>query len=253
MSEFCVCLGNPGSGKSTLLNSFIGRVVFNSGFSAGSGMTFQFERYTSRGITYLDTPGLSDIEIREQAAREIEKALRSGDGHYRLVFVVTLESGRVRGDDLATIEVIMNALSSYDDLDVPYGVIINKVKPATIRRLEDGSEMMDQIRHSLKIDSHSRPPPTFLYPRKPELEDEANVLHTPSPSLVRFVNDIKPARLRPAAVDTIDTDRIDELLELLVILLLQHMELQGKADENAVRNREERQRRTDSDGECIIS
>ena len=56
-----------------------------------------------------DTPGLSDLEMREKAGREI-KAVLSKVGLYRLVFVLTLEAGRVKPDDATTIRLILNAL-----------------------------------------------------------------------------------------------------------------------------------------------
>ena len=50
-------------------------------------MELQKER-DNDGVTYMDTPGLSDVKLREQAAAAIEEALKSG-GKYSICFVVT--------------------------------------------------------------------------------------------------------------------------------------------------------------------
>lgn len=58
-------------------------------------MTFQLDiKKHKDGITYLDTPGLADIKLRQQAAEAITKALKQ-DGTYQVFFVITLEAGRV--------------------------------------------------------------------------------------------------------------------------------------------------------------
>ena len=95
--EYIVILaGNPGSGKSTLLNSLAGKITFPSGVSIGEGLTtiVQTARGTD-GKLYGDTPGLDDVAIRAKAAGEMNKILRANNA-IKLVFVVTLEAGRVK-------------------------------------------------------------------------------------------------------------------------------------------------------------
>ncbi len=70
-----VFVGNPGVGKSFILNSLIGQVTFKSSLNVGYGMTNVLQRYDAPDYVYFDTPGLDDIAMREQAAREISKAL----------------------------------------------------------------------------------------------------------------------------------------------------------------------------------
>lgn len=91
--------------------------------NAGIGLTQFFQRYKHQGKYYLDTPGLSDLQLRKRAAEEIEKALKE-DGKYRIFFVMTLQAGRVRPEDIATINTVMDAIQ---DGNGTFNILINKV------------------------------------------------------------------------------------------------------------------------------
>ena len=58
-------------------------------------MTHELDiRKNHDGVIYLDILGLTDFNLREQAAEAIAKALKQ-DGIYQIFFVITLEAGRV--------------------------------------------------------------------------------------------------------------------------------------------------------------
>ena len=82
------------------------------------------------GCWYGDTPGLADTKMRELAAQEIEAALRR-NGMYRLVFIVTIEGGRVRPEDAATIRLVTQALKK----PIPFAVVLNKLAADEVRAL----------------------------------------------------------------------------------------------------------------------
>lgn len=119
-----VLIGNPGVGKSTLINSIVKKNVAESGISAGVGLTQICQIYEYQGSTYVDTPGLCDAKIRTQAASEIEKALKL-HGNYRIIFMITIEGGRIKPDDLYTIGRVMESLGQREKC---FNVLINKVK-----------------------------------------------------------------------------------------------------------------------------
>merc|ERR1711916_329417 len=130
--QHVLLVGNPGTGKSTIVTGIVGRVVFRSGFSAGTGMTTCMQTVEHEGVIYSDTPGLDDVNTRETAGREIATALRQ-NGTYRLIFVVTLEAGRVRSADIATMKIVLDAIDL--PTEVPFGIIINKLSKKAMTKL----------------------------------------------------------------------------------------------------------------------
>ena len=109
-----ILLGNPGSGKSTLLNSFIGSCKFKSGISFGGGKTRQWEAVTlPNNVTFIDTPGLADYEIRSEVAKNITEALQEG-GNFKFLFVATTLNGRFKAEDVTTIKLVLDAVPQID-------------------------------------------------------------------------------------------------------------------------------------------
>lgn len=118
--------GNPGAGKSTLMNGLIGDLVFKSGVSFGGGMTYKLDTYHVPPHLFCDTPGLADVKLREQAAQSITEALKQG-GIFKIIFVITLEAGRLRPQDVATVSTILDAAP----INNSYGIIVNKIPVKT--------------------------------------------------------------------------------------------------------------------------
>jgi putative ribosome biogenesis GTPase RsgA len=86
INEIVMFCGNLGVGKSTLCNSIFGQAVFESGLSLSTSMTAARQEHIHEGKLYIDTPGFDEVSISDQAAREIEEALKHNN-NYKIVFV----------------------------------------------------------------------------------------------------------------------------------------------------------------------
>ena len=170
--KYRLFIGNPGVGKSTLVNCLAQKVLFKNGVSIGSGMTYQMEKKKHDGIVYMDTPGLADIKLRKAAAEAITKALKQ-NGMYQIFFVVTLESGRVRPQDLATIKLV---LENAKDI-THYSLIVNKLTKAIYNRfLENKGQKLKELVTELNFgdEINAEPPSILLLLREDDLDDADN-------------------------------------------------------------------------------
>lgn len=137
MASHIVVTGNPGVGKSTIANTLIGSIHFESGVRVGRTMHTVLQTHTINGIKYSDTPGLDDIEVRQRAAQEISRALNRTT-RLKLIFVVTLESGRIRPADIATIDVILTAIEAVGvDANDGFSLLVNCCDDAQVQQLAD--------------------------------------------------------------------------------------------------------------------
>jgi tRNA U34 5-carboxymethylaminomethyl modifying GTPase MnmE/TrmE len=180
-------LGNPGTGKSTLINCLIGNRVFQSGVSWGDGLTRDFQRFESDGIVYMDTPGLADKSIIEQAARAITTALKQS-GSYKLFFMVRLQSGRVVSEDLSTIE---SVLDSIDLQDVAFSVIINNISNKMYSTLMTRGREFDAVAALINSGRYATMN-ICLIPTFEELVEEANQVVELPKQVTNFIERVAP-------------------------------------------------------------
>ena len=89
-----IAIGNPGCGKSTTLNYLAKQVLFKSGPSVGTGLTYKLDKKTTSvkidgketQVTFCDTPGLNDAGKRKAAGKAISEALKVRNFHSKQMF-----------------------------------------------------------------------------------------------------------------------------------------------------------------------
>ena len=207
-----IAIGNPGGGKSTILNGFAGQLLFQSGVSIGSGLTKQLESKTLKGITYIDTPGLADDTNREAAGEALSDVFRRG-GRMKIVFFITLQSGRIVVQDIATMKLI---LESIPEIGRNYGIIVNKIPGqvmAQLANLENTQNFVFSLFTGIKDEfKHNN---ILLLPVNSKMESNDNVLLRSSeihPSLDQFLNlKVPEANITPGKISKINVDEFDRL------------------------------------------
>jgi GTP-binding protein EngB required for normal cell division len=205
-----VFIGNPGVGKSTFLNGFFREVKFQSGVALAKGLTTTCQRFDDgKGTVYIDTPGLSDVKLREQAAVEIKSALTVG-GLFKIFFVITLEDGRLRPDDKTTMILVLNAAP---EIGSNYSIIINKLQPEIIDMLDD----KDQREEFLTLLNENLPPTSAIffniYDQK--LSAKKNVLPELCNSFFSFILTAPLIFIDPKKVNDILSDQFLEMKKFL--------------------------------------
>lgn len=214
-----VCIGNPGAGKSTFLNCISGLPKerhFPSGYSTGSGMTVSLDIRKPQGKqihTFIDTPGLSDIKNRRTAAAEITKALRQG-GKFKVIFMMTLESGRVRPADEAVIKLVLESAPEITHC----GIIVNKLGRERVRMYMKEPSLKEALRELLLVgvpqDRHDGVRVHFMQDND-TLKDKDNVVITLGSADFEFVRTLPACHVTPEKVDTVPMHEYQHMIESL--------------------------------------
>jgi GTPase Era involved in 16S rRNA processing len=227
-------VGNPGTGKSTMLNGLAGKPVFESGISYGAGKTSVLQSVQIGKDWYMDTPGLSDIEMREKAAKEIEDALNDG-GAYKIIFVLTLESGRVRPADRTTMELVLKSAPIKH-----YGVLINKMsRRARADLLANKNQAYEKIVAGINT---GLPAKTLNFHFKQEdkaLEDEDNAVPVLDEEFKAFLQHLPAVEIASDEVKAIDVNEYDKITEKFEKIIKQMHEDKKALQEKLENDRKE--------------
>ena len=247
--QYRLFIGNPGVGKSTLINCLTQKNLFKSGISIGAGLTTQLQQEKHDGVVYMDTPGLSDVELRKAAAEAITEALKQ-NGMYQIFFVVTLEAGRVRPVDLTTIKIVLENAKDITN----YSIIVNKLtKPEYKKLLENEERNFKQLLAELNYGSETNvEAPTILLLMRESSLDDLDDKYTNIEKLNDFVNDAPSMTVFPDHVKEIPSDdsfdRINARFEEELNQLRQNSERMKAKLEEA----EEKYRKAKNDNEVQV-
>eukprot|EP00918_Siedleckia_nematoides_P054835 GHVU01119760.1.p1 GENE.GHVU01119760.1~~GHVU01119760.1.p1 ORF type:complete len:485 (-),score=79.00 GHVU01119760.1:1679-3085(-) len=217
-----IFVGNPGVGKSALLNGLIGSARFQCGLNFGSGLTKVLQLVEHQGVQYVDTPGLADVDMRKQAAQEIERALKQNCS-YRIVFVVKEDDGRVRAQDATTMKLVLDALPE----DVPFGIVVNQISPEVYKILQSGKRdlavgvdtdnamNMKAFLTCLMSGVGRATKEVFFYPRMDVLEGKQDVVVEPAAGFRDFLDNLPSKVVNEKDVSYINTDDFAAIKEAL--------------------------------------
>ena len=122
-------------------------------------------------------------------------------GKYKLQFVILLDSGRVKPDDLTTIQLVVEAIG---DKYFPYGIVVNKATKKAISVLNDDEEKRKEFFTTINF-GHIPTNHMFLYPESNEAKDEDNLLLKANPEFVTFLKSLESKLVLPEQASTANT------------------------------------------------
>lgn len=202
-------VGNPGAGKSTLANAVAQEPLFKSGLSFGGGLTNGLDVQWMGNTVLVDTPGLDDPELRQQACEAITTALRAG-GQFKVIFVCLNDNARVRTSDIATMQAVLDACGEIKAGE--FGILINQCIPLVLKGLQVKANR-DKFEFTL-LNQLSRKTNFFHFlPTQPELEGEENkVVPLESlPGLREFLDKLPLVSITPGKAKEVQKDAFEAL------------------------------------------
>eukprot|EP00438_Fugacium_kawagutii_P033351 Skav204237 [mRNA] locus=scaffold1550:321622:322866:- [translate_table: standard] len=204
-----ILLGNPGVGKSTLLNSMIGSCEFKSGMSFGHGKTLKWKAVSvpPNNVTFIDTPGLSDLQLRKEAAGNISAALKEG-GWFKIIFVIMTRSGRINPDDVASMNLVLDAVPSMRANK--YGIIVNQLEAAEFKELKS-KRNWNAFTKALLGSLHLITSHVTLLERDAELTGSTNHVKPVSEEFEALVMGVPTIQIDPGAVHDVDPKGFQEV------------------------------------------
>ena len=123
------------------------------------------------------------------------------------MFVVTLESGRVKPTDVATMRIVLDAIDV--GTQVPFGIVVNKLSQRVLSGLEDKKEQ--DIALASMMASGANASHIFLNKFEMDLYDQDDVVHDVSPELRTFLRTLPSIYIQEESVSDLQVDTMDDL------------------------------------------
>jgi len=176
-------------------------------------MTQEKQEHTYQNRKYIDTPGLADIKAKMKAAEEIENALKS-NGNYKIIFVITLDKGRLKPQDFATIDTVCNCIQIQFD----YGLIYNHVTNAEMKEAQNFGGLEQHLKQYLET-LKKKPSSTVALKKDLSMEDSGTGFFPESSEnrkkLLDFISNLKANMIPKDRVTAVDvTDYEEKMKEL---------------------------------------
>jgi len=155
-------LGNPRAGKSFFLKMLMKNLCkeeglevpesnfFDFGCSVGGGRTSVLQMVQFGNYVLGEAPGLHEEEMMRKAGEEIYSLLRKS-GYYQIFFVILLDTGRIRNQDLAMMKTILDAAHDVTH----FSLIINQVQDAGYEKVTS-SEPEEIYRAMVRVHNYTR-------------------------------------------------------------------------------------------------
>jgi hypothetical protein len=189
-------------------------VPFKSGLAI-TGLTSLLQSRTPTGsnFEYIDTPGLSDLKMRQRAAEQITLSLKKEDreGDYRLFFIITLESGRIKEDDKTTMKLVLDSIWNHYPC-LQYGVVINQLNNPIYKKC------LNKMDKYVKTLNNGLPMPLnkiYLYHRFDEAEGEENYKIPLDEKFKDFILSLPPTK-----IDSCNVSSIQGILMIIIIIII---------------------------------
>lgn len=214
--------GNPGVGKSTLMNMLAQKLLFKSGVSFGAGMTVNLQKEETEEYILMDTPGLTDIERRKEAAKQIETAMKM-NGRYKIIFPIFLQAGRLLPQDQTLIKLILDAAP----ID-KYAILVNKLPKKTCQMLKQDPTERKHLMKTLFNGAGFKFETEYVYfnEKVDAWEDEKDVVPPMDQSLKNFIDSVPAVLINEKNVTEIKVDEYDELMKRYEDLMSENAKLQ---------------------------
>ena len=207
-----IFLGNPGCGKSTLLNCIAGHARFGAGSGTdGTGRTKEQSALETEDYILVDTPGLTDIELADEAANQVTQALKMYS-MLKLVFVCAVENNSVRTDDINTFQRVLSSISQIDYHNKIL-IVLNKLSKKWYREYTQDMEKKLKIARSI-LGPSVQAGNTLILERFEDLEDQENAI-IEIPKLKQALDDTPVIDVNPRVIVDIESaDRSKEIARL---------------------------------------